>query len=158
MIQRIQTVYLILAALASALLFVFPLAYFYNEQEGNYRLFIYGIRCMDPEPKVFFSTFFTLPLVIFVLVSLVFSVAAIFLYRNRPRQVRLCNFNVLANIIFLMVLFFFYIARIKSLTSTEPDYHYVGMILPLVTIACLVLATRAINKDEALVKAADRLR
>lgn len=158
MIQRIQTVYLAIAALASALLFLFPLAYFYNELEGNYRLFIYGVRCMDPEPKVMFSNFFTIPLVIFVLVSLIFSVAAIFSYRNRPRQVRLCNFNVLTNIIFLMVVFFFYIARVKSLTSTEPDYHYVGMILPLVTIGCLILATRSINKDEALVKAADRLR
>ncbi len=158
MLQRIQTLYLAVAALAGILLFFFPLASFYNEMEGNYKLFIYGIKCMDPEPKVAFGTFFTIPLVFFAAVSVIFSLSAIVLFKNRPRQNRLCTFNILTNIVFLMVVFFFYITRIKGLTLTEPEYNYVGMCLPLISLAVLVLASRAIRKDEALVKSADRLR
>ncbi len=158
MLQRIQTIYLVLVAIACILLFFFPLAFFYNEMEGNYRFFIYGVQSMDPDPKVVFGSFFAIPLIFFVVVSFIFAVSAIFLYKNRPLQNRLCTFNVLTNIVFIMVVFFFYITRIKSMTSTEPEYNYFGMVLPLISLALLILASRAIMKDEALVKSTDRLR
>jgi hypothetical protein len=158
MLQRIQTVYLAIAAISAILLFFFPLAYFYNEIVGNYRFFIYGVQSMDPDPKVAFGKFFTIPLLVIVLVSFIFTVSAIFQFKNRPLQNRLCTFNVLTNLVFIMVVFFFYINKIKSMTLTEPDYSYIGMILPLISLAMLTLASRAIKKDEALVKSADRLR
>lgn len=158
MLQRIQTVYLAFVAIACILLFFFPLAYFYNEMEGNYRFFIYGVQCMDPNPKVSFGPYFTIPLVFFVVTSFIFAVSAIFLFKNRPLQNRLCTFNILANIVLIMVIFFFYITRIKAMTQTEPEYNFLGMMLPLISLALLVLATRSIRKDEALVKSADRLR
>ena len=158
MLQRIQSVYLGIVAIASLLLFFFPLANFYNDLQGNYKFFIYGIKCMDPEPKVLFSAFFTAPLIFLVIVSIIFSVAAIFLYKNRPLQLRICAFNMIANIVLIMVIFFFYATKIKTMTRTEPDYDYIGMVLPLVSIVLLILSNRAIRKDEALVKSADRLR
>ncbi|MCX6276757.1 MAG: DUF4293 domain-containing protein [Bacteroidetes bacterium] len=158
MLQRIQTIYLALVAIACILLFFFPLAFFYNEMEGNYRFFIYGVQSMDPDPKVVFGSFFAIPLIFFVVVSFIFAVSAIFLYKNRPLQNRLCTFNVLTNIVFIMVVFFFYITKIKSMTVTEPEYNYFGMVLPLISLALLILASRAIMKDEALVKSTDRLR
>ena len=158
MLQRIQTVYLAIAAIACILLFFFPLANYYHELEGNYRLFIYGVKSMDPEPKVIFSSLFTLPLVCLVIISLILSVTTIFLHKNRLLQIRICAFNVLALIVLLMVIFFFYATRIKTMTLIEPDYCYTGMILPLVALVCLILANRAIRKDEAVVKSADRLR
>jgi len=158
MIQRIQTLYLAIAAIASVLLFFFPLADYYNELQGNYKFFLYGIRCMDPEPKVLFSVWFTLPLMLIAAASFIFSASTIFLYKNRLMQIRLCAFNVLANIVLIMLIFFFYAARIKTMTGTEPEYDYSGMVLPLITLCFLILATRSIRKDEALVKSTDRLR
>jgi hypothetical protein len=158
MLQRLQTLYLGIVAIACILLFFFPLANYYDEIHGNYKFFLYGIQSMDPEPKVMFSSFFTIPLIFLVVVSFIFSVATIFLYKNRLLQIRICTFNVLANIVLIMVIFFFYATRIKTMTMIEPDYNYVGMILPLISLAFLVLASRAIRKDEALVKSADRLR
>jgi hypothetical protein len=158
MLQRIQTVFLAIAAIASILLFFFPLANYYSDVNGNYKLFIYGIRCMDPEPRVAFSAYFTLPLVFLNLFSLIFSVAAVFNYRNRFLQMRIGAFNLITNIVLLMVIFFFYATRIQGMTQIEPDYRYLGMSLPLVAILCLVLANRFIKKDEKLVKSADRLR
>jgi len=158
MLQRLQTLYLAIVAIACILLFFFPLANYYDEIQGNYKFFLYGIQSMDPEPKVTFSSFFTIPLVFLVVVSFIFTVSTIFLYKKRLLQIRICTFNVLTNIVLIMVIFFFYATRIKTMTLIEPDYNYVGMVLPLISLAFLVLASRAIRKDEALVKSADRLR
>jgi len=158
MIQRIQSLYLGIAALACIVLFFFPLADYYHELQGNYKFFIYGIRSMDPEPKVIFSSYFTLPLIFLAVVSLIFSVSTILLYKNRVLQIRLCAFNMLANVVFIMLVFFFYATKISSMTQIEPDYNYIGMGLPLLSVALLALANRAIRKDEALVRSADRLR
>jgi hypothetical protein len=158
MIQRIQTIYLAIVAAVSILIFFFPLASFYNELEGNYKLFLYGVKSMDPDPKIIFGAYYTLPLVFFTIISFIMAVAGIFLYKNRPLQARLCAFNILANIVLLMVIFFFYINQIKSMTGAEPEYNITGMVLPLVSLTMLVLASRAIRKDDALVKSADRLR
>jgi len=158
MLQRIQTIFLAVVAIAGILLFFFPLANYYNEIQGNYKLYIWGIRCMDPEPKVMFSNYFTIPLIFLAVVSVIFTVSTIFLFKNRPLQIRICAFNVLANIVLIMVVFFFYATRIKTMTLTEPDYNIAGMVLPLISLAFLVLATRAIRKDDALVKSSDRLR
>mgnify|MGYP001347595268 CR=1 FL=1 len=158
MLQRIQSVFLSIVAIASVMLFFFPLADYYNELNGNYKFFIYGIRCMDPEPTVQFSRYFTLPLVILAAASFIFSVITIFSYKNRVLQIRICAFNLITNIVLIMVVFFFYATRIQSMTKTEPEYNYTGMILPLISIVFLILANRAIRKDQALVKSADRLR
>jgi len=158
MLQRIQSLYLAIIVIAGILLFFFPLANYYNELYGNYKFFIYGIKCMDPEPKVPFPTYFTLPLIFLVIASLIFTITTIFLYKNRLLQIRLCAFNMLTNIVLIMVIFFFYATKIKTMTLIEPEYNYMGMILPLISLAFLILANRAIRKDEALVKSADRLR
>ena len=127
MLQRIQSVYLAVVALACPLLFFFPLAKYYNDLHGNYKFFIYGIRCMDPEPKIHFSTFFTSPLIFLAIASFIFAVVTIFSFRNRMRQIRLCAFNLITNIVLIMVVFFFYATRIQSMTGIEPDYNFIGM-------------------------------
>lgn len=158
MLQRIQTLYLGIVAIACILLFFFPLANYYNELQGNYKFYIYGIRSMDPEPKVLFSQFFTIPLIFMVAASFIFTVSTIFLFKNRQLQIRLCAFNMLTNIVLVMVIFFFYATKIKAMTFTEPEYNYTGMVLPLVSVLFLIFANKAIRRDEALVKSADRLR
>ncbi|MFZ4521859.1 MAG: DUF4293 domain-containing protein [Bacteroidales bacterium] len=158
MLQRIQTIYLAIVAIACILLFFFPLATYFHEVQGNYKLFIYGIKSMDPDPKVPFSSYFTIPLIFMVVASFIFSVSTIFLFKNRPLQIRLCSFNMLTNIVLIMVIFFFYATKITTLTQIEPEYNYTGMVMPLVSVLFLILATQAIKKDEALVKSADRLR
>ncbi len=158
MLQRIQSVYLAVVAIASGLLFFFPLANYYNEIHGNYKFFIYGIKCMDPDQKITFPAFFTSPLIFLVVASIIFSVVTIFLYKNRFLQIRICAFNLITNIVLIMVIFFFYATRIQTMTMIEPDYNYAGMVLPLISIVFLILSNRAIRKDQALVKSADRLR
>ena len=158
MIQRIQTVYLGIATIACLLLFFFPIADFYNVLQGNYKLFITGVRCMDPEPKLHFSFLFALPAILLTSASILFSGVAIGLYKKRWLQIRMIAFNVLALIVLMLVLFFFYTAQLKTMTGTDPQYHYTGMLLPVIALVFLILANRAIRRDEQKVKSADRLR
>ena len=158
MLQRIQSIYLAIVVIACIMLFFFPLANFYDELRGNYKFFIYGIKSMDPEPKVVFNLFFTIPLIFLAVASFIFAVSTIFLFKNRQLQIRLCAFNILTNIVLVMVIFFFYATKIKAMTAIEPEYNYTGMALPLVSLLFLILANQAIRKDEALVRSADRLR
>ncbi len=158
MLQRIQTIYLAIVAIACILLFFFPLATYYHELNGNYKLFIYGIKSMDPEPRVLFGPYFTIPLIFMTVASFIFSVSSIFLYKNRPLQLRLSAFNMLTNIVLVMVIFFFYATKIQTMTMIEPEYNYTGIGLPLVSVLFLILTNQAIKKDETLVKSADRLR
>lgn len=158
MLQRIQTVYLAIGAIACIALYFFPLANFYNEVQGNYKFFICHIQSMDPEPKLNFSIIFSLPAIILTLASIIFSISTIFLFKKRWLQLRLISFNVITLTVLILVLFFFYTAQLKTTTGADPEYTYPGMLLPVLSLVMLILANRAIRKDEQRVRSADRLR
>jgi len=157
MLQRIQTVYLALAAIAGLLVFFFPLASFYNEIQGNYKFFVCTIQSMDPEPAIHFAKWITIPLILLMLLSIIFSGTTIFLYKKRSIQIRLIAFNVLINIVFIVLVFFFYVTKIKNLALIEPSYG-IGIVFPLASLVFLIMANRSIRKDEALVRSTNRLR
>jgi len=158
MLQRIQTVYLSLAAIACILMFFFPLANYYHEDHGNYKFFILGIQCMDPDPKDLFSKWFTIPLILITIFSILLDVVIIFFFKKRWLQMRLVAFSGLLMIVFVMIVFFFYAPKIETITHIEPEYYYIGMMLPILSLVLLILANYAIRKDDAMVKSADRLR
>ena len=89
-------------------------------------------------------------------VSAVISVVAIILFKNRGKQMRLCNWAV-------FVILIYYIARYSCIISISNKFDYtfnvnVSDFLPLIALVLIVMARVAINKDDKLVKAADRIR
>ena len=157
MIQRIQSLFLFLAAVAEILLFFLPIGYFYHEIYGNYRFFATGVVCMDPTPAVLFPYWFAIPLEVVSGGAVILSLLTIFLYKNRLTQIRLVAVNVFLEIILIILLFFFYVGKIEKLTQIDISYQ-AGIFMPLIALVFLIVANRFIRKDEALVKAADRLR
>ncbi len=136
MIQRIQTVYMILVVLLIGALFVwFPDV---KDTAGNA---LYSIN----EPLF----------LILMIASLVLAITAIFSYKKRQKQFVLNRLNILCNFILLGVFVY------RSLTVSGETFvseKGIGMFLPILSIVFLVLANRAIQKDENLVKSVDRLR
>ena len=93
---------------------------------------------------------------IMLFVSAVISVVAIILFKNRGKQMRLCNWAV-------FVILIYYIARYSCIISisNKCDYTFnvnVSDFFPLIALVLIVMARVAINKDDKLVKAADRIR
>ncbi len=157
MIQRIQTVYLSAAFLAMALIFAFPLAQFFSET-GAYIFSITGLKNMVPGGTNAFNTMIFIPLSIVAAGIGLLSVFTIFQYKNRAFQIKLTSIGVLASIALIIGIFFF-VHLIGKKIGIEPDYRKAyGIYFPLVALVFMVMANRAIKRDDKLVRSADRLR
>ena len=153
MLQRIQTVYLLLiVALTIATLF-FPLAVL---QAGN-DLFSFdasGVSTLMGELELIYPTWG-----LFALVAVIAIVAlvTIFLFKRRILQIRLCVFNALLMIGFYG--FFAYLAYNFTSSFAEMSLQVkFGLAFPLINLILDYLAIRNIGADEALVRSLDRLR
>ncbi|WP_309641335.1 DUF4293 family protein [Flavobacterium sp.] len=137
MIQRIQTVYLVLAFVVTGVLpFVFPLWTLSNNQQ-----------------EFFMSN--QLYAILFGL-STSLSLLSILFYKKRQHQFVLGRLNIILNLI-LLGLFVYRSLNVSGATVTVSEKG-IGMFLPIIAIVFLVLANKAIKKDEDLVKSVDRLR
>lgn len=162
MIQRRQTIYMLLAAILSALLFFMPLVSF-NANDNIMKFTIFGIQ--NPIESVSLSTDYTWPLVVLTILMTLAPLVTIFLYKKRELQVRLCRLNMLTNIIFVGLVFIYYESDILSVIfAVENDIYvldvayFIGMAFPLVNLVLEILAIRGIKKDIELLKSIDRLR
>lgn len=158
MIQRIQTVYLALAALAMLMLYFFPFALFQSEFVYS-RFFVYGLVDMVPGNVNSMKFIYALPLVVASLGVVVLTVGAIFRYKNRPSQIKLANAAFILTIIFIAAVFFLYGYMLEKKLGTPPIWSEgIGVYFPLISLVFLMLAIRAIRRDENLVRSTDRLR
>ncbi|MBT8303956.1 MAG: DUF4293 domain-containing protein [Bacteroidia bacterium] len=136
MIQRIQTVYLLLAAAVSGgLIFVFNLWTTVEE-----------VKFFAIDNNIYFGMFIG---------SAVLSFITIFMYSNRKSQFVMGRLNILLN---LILLGFFVYQSLNLSGEALVSEKGIGMLLPILSIVLLVLANKAIKKDEDLVKSVDRLR
>ena len=156
MIQRIQSLYLFIVAIACTLLFFFPMIDYIDPVQGTYKLFATGMKSYSDLPGLLFF-WETFPILILVITSLVMAVITIFLYRKRKIQFQLVNINVLLNVVLIALVFLLY-SRIFENRLQIPSNYQFGMYIPLISLVFLVLASRSIRKDEAMVKSSDRLR
>ncbi len=158
MIQRIQTLYLLLAFIAISLLFAFPLAQFFAEN-GAYVFSITGLKNMVPGDPDAFPPMIFLPIIIVAVGIAILTLLAISQYKNRAFQIKLTNIGVLAAIALIMGIFFLYIPMIEKKINIVPDYRKAfGIYLPLVALVFMVMANRAIKRDDKLVRSSNRLR
>ncbi|MEO6175057.1 MAG: DUF4293 domain-containing protein [Flavobacterium circumlabens] len=137
MIQRIQTVYLILTFIVTGVLvFFIPLwtlsngKAFYFMQDQVYTILL-GLSTM-------------------------LTIISIISYKKRQNQFVMGRLNIILNLI-LLGLFVYRSLNLSGETVTVSEKG-IGMFLPIVAIVLLVLANKAIKKDEDLVKSVDRLR
>ncbi|TDE07547.1 DUF4293 family protein [Flavobacterium sandaracinum] len=137
MIQRIQTIYLLLAFVVTGiLLFFVPL---WTVAEGKEYYFMQ-------------SQLYTILLGL----STTLTVLSIVSYKKRQNQFVIGRLNIILNLI-LLGLFVYRSLNVSGETPVVSEKG-IGMFLPAVVVVLLVLANKAIKKDEDLVKSVDRLR
>ncbi len=156
MIQRIQSLYLLVVSVACVLLFFFPMIDYIDPMRGTYKLFATGMKSYSDIPGILFF-WQTFPLLFLTVASLVLAIIAIFLYKNRTLQLQLVSINVLVNVLLIALVFLLYSRIFEHRLGILSIYQF-GMYIPLISLIFLVLASRAIRKDEAIVKSSDRLR
>jgi len=156
MIQRIQTLFLSISVISCILLFFFPIALYINDIPATYKLFVTHLIFI--EGKTIINFWATSPMLFLLIISILLSLAAIFSYKKRRLQLLFVNINILLTIVQIALIFLFYSDHLfRDIIKVRPSYQMGGFI-PLISLVFLILAFRAIKKDEALVKSADRLR
>ena len=136
MLQRIQTVWLLLAAVSGILTLNFS---FYSGVQLSNNAF----HILNAKENNF--------ILILTVASSVAAFISIFLFKNRKLQLRITVTCVLVSIL-IVVLYFLQVKNYSTGTFT------LWSILSFAIPVFLILAARGIYKDEKLVKSLDRLR
>ena len=156
MIQRKQTLFLLVAVIASLLCFFMPIGVILPKGMGGV-VSLYNLGFVDDNGTIIVSGT-CLPLFILLAVSTALSLATIFLYKNRKLQLSLCATNLLFSVlwyIYYALLFFGMVTVPEVEGNVEVKF---AACLPLIAIIMVVLARKGVADGEKLVRAADRIR
>lgn len=152
MIQRIQTVFLLLAVIAQILFVSLRLTIF--TLANNIPILFKAKGFIYPDGTVAQAT---IPLIILSFAILLLTFYTIFLFRKRILQIRFCIYSILLNL-GMVGLLITYIVQFTKQNEVVNNAYGPAMVIPLANIILLFLAFRGIRKDEVLIKAAERLR
>jgi hypothetical protein len=153
MIQRIQTLYLLIA-FALGIVFLFsPLASF-SIADLLVELNVIDLNQVSDMNQAMFVD--TMPLIIVDLAFVVLMAVSILMYKNRPLQIKMVGFGFLMNTV-IIILGFWYTDTMADKVNALPDYEY-GAIIPVISLIFLFMAMRGIRKDTKLIKSMERLR
>ena len=135
MIQRIQSIWLLLAAASFFILYKFPLGITSNKRE---------IFAEESLPIIGLGIFMG-----------IFAIALIFMYKKRKNQKKNVLVNMLLGVLLLVLIFF----QVRGFESSQVSVEFkLGAIYPIVFILFSSLAYASIAKDEKLLKKTRKLR
>lgn len=148
MIQRIQSIWLLLATITILCLLLVP-TIGASTNSGYYILNGFGLQLEGAKEQ---SN--NIPLLVSVILAGLISLINIFNFKNRKLQIRIASLNILL----ILALSFWLMQLVKGLGELKVLDIEPGIFLPLVAIIFTLLAIRAIKNDEKLIRSADRLR
>ena len=131
MIQRIQSIYLLVAAISMSLISFKVTVYTLNET-----LFM-----AQDDTKMFILT----------IVAAIFSLLALFMFKNRKFQMKLIRLTVLIQMIIGVRIFMLF-------NKFEVVLNNSFLFLMAFTLIALIMAYRGVKKDDDLVRSVDRIR
>ncbi len=164
MIQRWQTLFLVLALVANGLMFNFD---FWKAEARDddkqvveeLRMNITHVVYHSSEEQQHQSETNTWILALYSLAS-ISALAAILLFKHRKLQLRISRFAMLLETT-LLVLVFLYTDDLTQeyfQHSAINSTYQTGIFLPIISVACFFVANLFIMRDQRLVRSADRLR
>lgn len=145
MIQRIQTLFLFLAAACFAILFKAPMA---TSDKPTAQFLADQVYTIQDH----------LALLVLVIFGIAIALITIFLYNNRKLQIKLGYGVILMSIVLPLVSFLLLNNDTVNQDRTAQIHDQWGMFIPLLSVLLVLLANHYIRKDDQLVKSMDRLR
>jgi len=145
MLQRIQSIFLLLASASFWTLFAFPFA---SSDKPTAQFLADQSYAINDH----------IVLLILAILGGVIALGAIFLFRNRPLQIRMSYLSLILSILLpVAVVVLFYTEASENSMNVEIDDRF-GIYLPIIGIIASIFAARFIRKDEKTVRSMDRLR
>ena len=155
MIQRIQSVFLLVVGICMVLMLFFPIWEKVNPETKESKMLTATVMTHTKEGVTKKqSTYYIAGL---ALASALLAFYTIFLYKNRVTQIKLVMFNTI--LICLILGLMVYIIMVEEKTfSSKQDAYLIGYYLPIPAAIFSILARKFIKRDEDLVRSADRMR
>lgn len=145
MLQRKQTLWLLMAALLNG-----GVLYF-NLYQGV-------IRSGDITQEKILRVGDHYPTLLIALIMTVVPFITIFMFRNRKQQLRMCVSSIITIAAFISMM----LSRVTALTKGTPPvtegFYNIGAVLPVLALIFIILAMVGIRRDQKLVSSMDRLR
>jgi len=154
MIQRIQTIYLALAAILTSLSLFLPLFGFNTQDSMAYAVDAYSVTNLSSGETT--EAVNRIGLLILVPLAVVIMLFTIFQYSNRKRQLAIGS--VLYLLLAGIITYFMFFTEWNRPDEMQTMSWGIGYFGPIAALPFVFLANRAIKKDENLVKSLDRLR
>ena len=154
MIQRIQTLYLLFSLMTCCILLYLPMGIVSGHEEISY--YINGFSVAG-DPEIFYLNYYLSTLLGIIMLTQFISV---FTFKNRKRQIIMVQVSLIL-LVALAVGILMYPdmvgipVQISDTDTIEFNWNILFMALPWIGT---YLAIRAIKKDEALVRSAERMR
>jgi len=142
MIQRIQSIWFLLAAICALLTIQFP---FYSGNKVDVTTGVKAFQLLNAQSS--------LPILMVTMAVAVAALIVIFLFKDRKRQLMIGIAILVSSLINISL----YVFKTQSYVVNEGKYALSSIITFIIPIF-LLLAVRGIWKDEQLVKSVDRLR
>ena len=153
MIQRIQTLYLVVSLICTGIFYFAPFGHLVGTDLKEIPVSISSSNFTANDKVIEYSL---LPMVIMFSIINLTTLVTIFMFKKRMLQIRFTIFNVIMQIGSFGMLFY-YLTDISKKIGL--DYTTgIMIIFPLIASILSFLAMRAIAKDEALVRSVSRLR
>ncbi len=142
MIQRAQSLWLLIAALLSA---------------ASFKVSLFNGNIIHPQQPSQFEKLTagsSILLAIVVALTAILSLVTIFFYKDHKMQTRM----VLGALVLCLISIFLFYKETQKYISDQSSYFVLALIFPVLVAVFLILALRGIRRDVKLLRSLDRLR
>ena len=153
MIQRIQTLFLLLTAIITGLLFFMPVALLIVPTGDTYAFYTTKVLQTGEEP--IFIAYNWMSFILNLQITAL-PLVTLFLYKKRFLQLRLCMMNIILLLGMLVLMWIQVSNRMEEIDAQRQIQ--LAFCFPLVGVILTWLALRGIIKDIAILKSYDRIR
>ncbi len=156
MIQRKQSLFLLVAVIAYVACLFFPIASIEPKTMGAESM-VYNLGIVNGDAGISIEGT-CVPLFILIAISTLISFATIFFYKNRPLQITLCTVSMLFSLLWYIDYALIYLGIVPMVNLDGAMEVKFAACLPFVSIVLTAMAKKGVKDDEKLIKAADRIR
>ncbi len=146
MIQRVQTLYLLIVSFLMSMLFFFPMATFSMLGDVEAQLVSGGILQSAEGEQVIW------PLMVIVMVMALLPLATIFFYKKRMLQIRMTTFSIVLELLFALMLWYEASSIAEVIEASAYQYNWMLLAVVPVSIILNIMAIKRIGQDEMLVR------
>ena len=149
MIQRVQSIYLLITAIIMLAMIFLPVMEFSRGDQVQI-LSLLSLGAYSALPK------FVLPAI--VMFASILAFITIFIYKNRKMQIQICCWVLILDILIYALIFYSYNAFSDIVESGTFFFPKIAISFPLISLLLVCMAISAIKKDDRLVSSLGRLR